>query len=287
MKLSLCTISFRHHLISLEELAVWAAETGFDGIELWGAHARNLAHDPRRNGAWLADFGLSVPMVSDYLPLDGEVATLLAKTRDLCRLAQVWQAKKIRSFAGTTASAATAPAHVALLVERLRLVCAVAAEHGLSLLIETHPNTLADTLAGTQSLIAAVDHPALKINFDVLHVWEGGDDVLAARQALAPHIAHYHLKNIRSRADLAVFEPGNVYAAAGLRDGMVPLFEGVVDYTGFLPTCGAAEASLEWFGASAFEVLRSDRLAVCACVGNGLRVARQPSPPALALRARH
>ncbi|MBP2316329.1 sugar phosphate isomerase/epimerase family protein [Azospirillum soli] len=262
MKLSLCTITFRHHLVSLEDLAVWAAGNGFQGIELWGAHARNMAGTSNRDGGWLAEFGLSVPMVSDYLPLDGAPDTLVRKTLDLCRLAQRWGARKIRTFAGGSGSAETPPERQSFIAERLRTLCGLAADHDLSLLVEIHPGTLADSLKATRALIAAVNHPALKVNFDVLHVWEGGDDPVTAHRALRPHIGHYHLKNIRDRADLTVFEPANVYAAAGRRDGMVPLFDGAVDYRRFLSELAgdpAAEGSLEWFGDDCYAVLRRDR----------------------------
>ena len=33
IRFHLCTISFRHQLVSLPELATWAGATGFDGIE--------------------------------------------------------------------------------------------------------------------------------------------------------------------------------------------------------------------------------------------------------------
>lgn len=289
MKLSLCTITFRHHLTSLDDLAAWASDVGFDGIELWGAHARNLADHPQRNAAWLAEYGLRVPMISDYLPLDGAPSVLTAKTLDLCRLAGRWGARKIRSFAGASGSAETGAVERAELTARLRGVCHLTADHGIDLVIETHPGTLADRLSATQALIEAVDHPALKINFDVLHVWEGGDDPVAARAALAPHIAHYHLKNIRSRADLGVFAPDNVYAAAGKRDGMVPLFDGAMDYRRFFASFAdpQADAALEWFGPAPFAVLRQDRAAVCACLGKSdvLAVGSQPIQPAFALAA--
>lgn len=269
MKLSLCTISFRHHLVSLEDLAVWAAGNGFQGIELWGAHARTMAAVSNRGAGWLADFGLSVPMVSDYLPLDGAPDALVRKTLDLCRLAQRWGAGKIRTFAGGTGSAETPPERKIFIAERLRTVCGLAAGHGLDLLVETHPGTLADSLSATRALIAAVGHPALKVNFDVLHVWEGGDDPVAARRVLRPHIGHYHLKNIRDRADLTVFEPANVYAAAGRRDGMVPLFDGAVDYRRFFADLAddpAAEGSLEWFGDDCYAVLSRDRESIAAAL---------------------
>lgn len=265
MKISLCTITFRHHLASLEDIAVWARANDFQGIELWGAHARNLAHQPHRNAEWLAELGLSVPMLSDYLPLEGDAETLRRKTVDLCRLARHWRAGKIRTFAGNRGSGDTPDDARRVIAARLREMSAIAAEFGLFLLAETHPGTLADSCASTLQLLAEVDHPAFKLNFDTLHVWEGGDDPIEAHAALRPHVRHYHLKNVRSRADLSVFAPANVYAAAGSREGMTSLFEGKVDYTHFLDELldePDTEASLEWFGNDCFNVLRKDRLAI-------------------------
>lgn len=42
MKYSLCTISFRHQLISFTDIVQFAYKNGFEGIELWGIHAQNL-----------------------------------------------------------------------------------------------------------------------------------------------------------------------------------------------------------------------------------------------------
>jgi 3-dehydroshikimate dehydratase len=261
MRLSLCTITFRHHLLSLEDIARWAAANDFQGIELWGAHARNMQHITERNADWMAAFGLSVPMLSDYLPLDEDLASLRHATSNLCRLAGRWGARKVRTFAGKSASRDTSPEARWRLSARLKDACMMAQDHGCQLLVETHPGTLADTLSSTQRLLEEVDHPALGINFDTLHVWEGGADPVAAHRALLPHIRHYHLKNVRSRADLAVFEPANVYAAAGKRTGMTALFDGAVDYLQFLDDLFEREevdASLEWFGGDCFNILAND-----------------------------
>lgn len=260
MRLSLCTITFRHHLLSLEDIAQWAAANDFQGIELWGAHARNMQHITDRNAAWMAEFGLSVPMLSDYLPLDDDLASLRHATSNLCRLAVRWGAGKVRTFAGKSASRDTSPETRWRLSARLKDACMMAQDQGCQILVETHPGTLADTLSSTQRLIEEIDHPALGINFDTLHVWEGGDDPVGAHRALLPHIRHYHLKNVRSRADLAVFEPANVYAAAGRRTGMTALFDGAVDYLKFLDELleDEVDASLEWFGGDCFNILAND-----------------------------
>ncbi|MDO9417892.1 sugar phosphate isomerase/epimerase family protein [Pararhizobium sp.] len=262
MKVSLCTITFRHHLISLAEIAGWAQANDFQGIELWAAHGRNLTSQTDRDAEWLAGYGLSVPMISDYLPLEADRETLRRKTIELCRMARRWNASKIRTFAGNRPSSAFSREDRRVMAARLREICAITAGYGIHLLVETHPNTLAETAASTLELIGAVNHPFFAINFDTLHVWEGGDDPVAVHRQMRPHIRHYHLKNIRARADLAVFAPANVYAAAGSREGMTPLFQGAFDYMHFLTEISddpVTEVSLEWFGHDCMEVLTRDR----------------------------
>lgn len=260
MKLSLCTISFRHQLIDLKDIAFWARDVGFQGIELWGVHARNQSPLAVHNATWMAAQGLYVPMISDYLPLH-DLTALRRLTLSLCQKAHIWGARKLRTFAGQIGSANASQEDRDRVAAGLREACQIVEDHGLKLLIETHPGTLADTLASTCDLLDATNHPALSVNFDVLHVWEGGDDPMEARRILAPHIAHYHLKNIARREDLSIFAPDNVYAASGRRDAMVPLFSGVYDYAPILkemaqePDCAA---SLEWFGDAVFETLKND-----------------------------
>ncbi|MGI2033397.1 sugar phosphate isomerase/epimerase family protein [Rhizobium panacihumi] len=261
MNISLCTITFRHQLISLSEIANFACENVFDGIELWGAHARNLAPQMDKDADWLASYGLAVPMISDYLPLDGDDEVLRRKTVELCRLARRWKAKKIRTFAGGKASADTTANERKHLVIRLREVATIVESYGIDLLVETHPNTLADTGASTIRLIEEVNHPALAINFDVLHVWEAGDDPVRLHRSICEHVRHYHLKNISDRCHLHVFSPGNVYSAAGDRTGLTPLFAGAVDYDAIfagIPAMARADVSLEWFGNGAFDLLGRD-----------------------------
>ncbi|MCC5883307.1 MAG: sugar phosphate isomerase/epimerase [Halomonas sp.] len=264
IRLHLCTISFRHHLVSLPELAAWATRTGFDGIELWGVHARHLLEHAAVDGDWIRRQGLCVPMVSDYLPLEDAERDAWAYTRELCRLAHHWGADKLRTFAGHRSSAALSLAERGELANRLRSLTQCVADEGLSLVVETHPNTLADDLTATRELLETVDHPNLGVNFDVLHVWESGVDPLWALRDLAPWVRHFHFKNIARRSQLGVFAPANVYSPAGCRQGMVPLMDGACDYAPLLDWLMESrepmDISLEWFGGDCHEVLKRDQL---------------------------
>lgn len=258
--LSLCTISFRHHLISLPEIACWARDSGFQGIELWGAHARNLINQPELNASWVAQYDLDISMLSDYLTLDKPQKNALEQCLSLCDLAQRWGTTKVRTFAGAKSSRSTNKEDYEHLVSRLRFYCSIFAEHGIDLLIETHPNTFADTSDSTLQLIESVDAENLKINFDVLHIWESGECTINAWHKLLPFIRHMHLKNISDRLHLNVFEPSNIYAAAGSREGIVPTFDGAFDYNNFFKEIpNVCEASLEWFGGDMKNVLLHDR----------------------------
>lgn len=271
LNLSVCTISFRHQLIALSDIATWAQKHGFTGIELWGAHAINLEPEDQFDAAWLGSLGLEVPMISDYLPLEGAEIRALRHLERLCRLANRWEAPKLRTFAGNRGSAVVTREERKVWVARLRNLASLAAAHGVQLVVETHPNTLADTLASTCQLLEEVDHPAMGINFDVLHVWEAGDDPLESLRVLESQVCHFHLKNIDKRENLGVFAPANVYAAAGSRDGMVPLLEGAFDYRTFLQSLGfmgQQDASLEWFGPDVKNVLARDCRDISVLTGN-------------------
>ncbi|WP_197030687.1 sugar phosphate isomerase/epimerase family protein [Halomonas sp. BC04] len=228
IRLHLCTISFRHHLVSLPELAAWAKHTGFNGIELWGVHARHLLEHAAIDGDWIRRQGLAIPMLSDYLPLEGAERDALAYTQRLCRLARHWGAEKIRTFAGHRGSAELSATERSELARRLGSLTRCVADEGLTLVVETHPDTLADSMPATRELLDAVDHPALALNFDVLHVWEAGTDPLVALRELAPWVRHFHFKNIARRSSCLsslrpMSTPRRAVARAWCRCWMAPV----------------------------------------------------------------
>lgn len=267
MNLSVCTISFRHQLISIDEIASWARANHFHGIELWGAHANNLTEQPDYNKDWLASFGLKATMLSDYLPIFVEEHLLYHKVQHLCRLAKHWGTSKIRTFAGGKGSLGYSDSERKQLFVRLQKICDWLAPHELNLVIETHPHTYADSVSATQEMFTHIERQNLQLNFDVLHVWESGAIITEALDILLPHINHFHFKNISRAEYLSVFAPDNVYAAAGSREGMVPIFDGEVDYRAFIEylhqhpknSVGTLDTSLEWFGHYSKKVLSRDR----------------------------
>ncbi|PQZ53406.1 MULTISPECIES: sugar phosphate isomerase/epimerase [Bacillus] len=266
MKYSLCTISFRHQLISFTDIVQFAYENGFEGIELWGTHAQNLYMQERetteRELDFLKDKNLEVTMISDYLDISllADFQKTLEKCEQLVTLANWFNTNKIRTFAGQKGSEDFSEQERKEYVKRIRMICDLFAQHNIYVLLETHPNTLTDTLPSTLKLLEEVDHPYLKINLDFLHIWESGAEPVDSFRRLKSWIQHYHFKNISSADYLHVFEPHNVYAAAGSRKGMVPLFEGIVNYDEIIQEVKDTDhfASLEWFGNNAKDILKEE-----------------------------
>ncbi|QWH11685.1 sugar phosphate isomerase/epimerase [Bacillus mycoides] len=270
MKYSLCTISFRHQLISFTDIVQFAYENDFEGIELWGTHAQNLYIQERetteREIDYLKDKNLEVTMISDYLDISllADFQKTMEKCEQLVTLANWFNTNKIRTFAGQKGSEDFLEQERKEYVKRIRMICDLFAQHNMYILLETHPNTLTDTLPSTLKLLEEVNHPYLKINLDFLHIWESGADPIDSFQRLKPWIQHYHFKNISSAEYLHVFEPNNVYAAAGSRIGMVPLFEGIVNYDEIIREVRDTDhfASLEWFGHNAKDILKEEMRAL-------------------------
>ncbi|WP_174316122.1 sugar phosphate isomerase/epimerase [Exiguobacterium sp. JMULE1] len=263
MKLALCTISYRHHLRSFNDLIDFASEEHFDAIDIWGVHAEHLRTEEVER---LKSSHLNVSMLSHYLNLDAPMSELLAETKRLSRLATRIGTERIRIFAGNEASHTLSDAKWDQLVYRLKGICRVLDSAGQRLLLEFHPNTATDTVETTIRLLQAINHPACRINFDVLHVIESKADPVEAYFRLASYVDHLHLKTVANVDQFSVFEPTNVYAASGSREGMVPLFEGIVDYHQFFEDVSGhldhLTASLEWFGPDPDKRLKSDRLLI-------------------------
>lgn len=260
MNLSLCTISFRHQLRSLEEIASWGGKVGFRGIELWATHARSLMDQNDSLVKMLRSKQMHVSMLSDYISYEQSEKVFLEQGRSVLKLVTQWHCCKLRIFAGQLGSAELSELNYQSMILKTRALCEMASTMGVEILLEFHPNTYIDTLDSTLRFLEDVDHANLRINFDVLHVWEAGEDPVFVFDKLNDYISHIHLKNISSRDLLNVFAPANVYAASGSREGMVPLFAGQVDYVNFIEKCNIfdIDASLEWFGDDVMGVLSHD-----------------------------
>jgi sugar phosphate isomerase/epimerase len=127
----------------------------------------------------------------------------------------------------------------------LRAACDAAAPHGISVVIERHLGSFADTPARIAALLAAIARPNAALNYQVLDFLP--PDAAAAQADDAAQLAgtarYFHLKNYQPNGDgVGLLMPGG-----SLRDG-------VLDYRAIL----AAALRAGYHGPLTIEFLAAD-----------------------------
>lgn len=106
--------------------------------------------------------------------------------------------------------------HLRWVAESYRLVAQYAADHGVRIAIEVHPNTVHDTVAATARLLELADHENLLVTLDPANaaLVEEDRDPRVIDQVI-DRVAYFHLKNGLVSGGRVDF---TVDAAAGLID---------------------------------------------------------------------
>ena len=196
MRINACSVAFRHLDVTARDLApLCRPRRGLDGLGDLGPACPHVGR--RTNGVTLPPACSTVPMLAGYLPL-GTLGFSRADAADLLDLTRTWGAPRLRLFAGGVGRDQAGADQRRAIMRDLGTTADMAHDRGLRIAVETHPQTLADSLPATLDLLDALDHPAVGVNFDVLHVWESGADPVPAFTALREHVNH--LPEIRDRA---------------------------------------------------------------------------------------
>jgi len=234
LRIGLCTIAFRDR--RLPEVLELAHSIGYEGVELWGREPHICeAFDARRVAearAQIRASGLELVSYSPYvyfssLKEDGaqqEFRTALG----FLRVAQGLGSPRMRVYAGRKASGEATAQDWEYCTRGLRALAKAAEASEVTLCVETHGGTLADTAETTARVLSAVDSPSLRVLFDPVNLWP--EDSAASARALRSHIELVHLKNRPDRAgSLPLLDEGTV----DFREALVWLkesgYEGFVD----------------------------------------------------------
>ena len=167
---------------SFEEDVVRYRQSGIDAIGLWVPKLLECGEERARD--WLSENGLSVSTLSYAGGFTGafghDLADVLVETRGLIELAGVLQAESLVVVSGPINNHITKHA-TRLVVESLKELADVAAENGVTLSLMpmrkafskdwTFLNTLDDALA----VLDRVNHPAVRLAFDIYHLWPERD----------------------------------------------------------------------------------------------------------------
>jgi sugar phosphate isomerase/epimerase len=211
--------------IGIEGFLDYCGTIGLDSVDLlsyyWTDQPAEMARVPewlQRNRLTLAAYAVG----NNFVQAEAEArAAQVQAVKDGVDTAAQLGAPVLRVFGGTRPKAGSAITSIAealdLAIEGLGTCAAYARAKGVVLGVENHGG-LPGTAAEVQRVLDAVNSPALRLILDVGNFVGAGDDPVAATRALAPWVAHVHLKDL-----------GPATADAPVRRENVPLGEGTLD----------------------------------------------------------
>jgi len=199
MKVSFCTIAFRHRPMLLEDMIFIISKLGYDAIEIWGRHLKGYETSLRKIREILEKRKIKVSMISPYFDFTNNRRSWIKSIEEAKRMitfAVELESPLIRCFTGQIGSEYVTDRQWENGVEGIKHFAELAKEEGITIAIETHPNTLADTISSTLKLIEEVNMENVKINLDIYNIWEQEQkSPLEIIEALYPHTVYIHTKN--------------------------------------------------------------------------------------------
>jgi sugar phosphate isomerase/epimerase len=222
MPLGFCSISALDR--PLAAAAELAAGLGLDGLEVT-AHRPHLDPDEGVGAAQAAGrvvraAGIDVIAYGSYLGRFGQVTAAHAERE--AELAAALEAPLLRVWAEPLSDGQLEMGPTVALMQH---ACDAARRHGITVVIERHLGSFADTAARIAALLAAIDRPNVALNYQVLDFLPPDAVVRQAADAaeLIRHARYFHLKNYQWNPDgqSAVLPGGS-------------LADGILDYRAIL-----------------------------------------------------
>lgn len=204
MKTCLCSIACKNGNWTAEQIIDVAAELKFDGIELWGNF---LGEADTARQQQILDYcrtrNLAVPMISPYIGFfdlgKSNHDAMITECAKFLKIAKDLAVPRIRSFAGFVCeiSAATSDeANWAYAINGFAEYAAMAEQHGVDIVLETHKQSLIDAMSGINLLLKGVPSRRIKINFQIDDLPENSNmtitEIWHRLRERVVH-AHYHV----------------------------------------------------------------------------------------------
>lgn len=209
MKLSFCTISFRHRPMKLEDIIFIIGELGYDSVEIWGEHIKGYETSCLKLHNLAKHKGLEVSMISPYFDFTSsskEWNRSVINADKYIKIADALNCSYIRCFTGNVPSDLATEEQWDSCVRGIRKITQKIRGKGLDikLAIENHINTLADTPEAIERLLEEVDDENVGLALDFYNMWEINKmSPLELLDRFYSSTVHIHAKN-------AVLSEGNI-----------------------------------------------------------------------------
>ena len=194
--------------VPLEEALVTVAEIGYDGLE--------LAIGPRHNSMpeqidaskrqqlkkMFSELNLGVPalfMLGSVLTEDEEThkknLQLTTQVMDLARDLDIGNRPVISM--GIGGRSASWEAQREPLLRLLDNYAKVAADEGFIFAIEPHSGAMVDRTERAIWIMETLDNPSVRLHFDIVHFFMGGEEIEETVFKLVPYTAHTHVTDAK------------------------------------------------------------------------------------------
>ena len=172
------------------------AEAGFSGVEVWYPHVEKLGETELREvKAQCSRLGLVPTVIAPYFYFTRGQEPLLETLRTaeaVVRAAQVLGISKVRTFTDCgpdgLASGDATPEDWRAARDGLRELCAM--DPGMEFVVETHEQTLADSLPSVRRLLDEVATPNLRLNYQATAAFLEQGFFRMPEGAVPLHLAH-------------------------------------------------------------------------------------------------
>lgn len=178
------------------------ADVGTDDIELWGRHLEGLSEAQVEALAGAIDeTGQKVVVLSPYWDFSSSDEALERSLEDAgkyLRIKDVFGCRKIRVFTGAPASADATEENWERALNGLARLARMYDGTGVTFVIETHGDQLADTPESSQRLMEELDEPSVRLNYQKM-----GGEPSDELDLLYPWVSHVHVSRATRFAEKA------------------------------------------------------------------------------------
>lgn len=198
--LSCCSIALRDKPVfeAVQEIA----NAGFSSVEVWHPHISKLDGSALRELARrCSELDLGIPVIAPYFSFTQgpeAVRESLKTAEHALNAARILGAKNIRTFIDVgrdgLPSCKAGESHWRGALEGLAQLCRL--DPSVNFVVETHENTLADTLPSVRRIFENIHAANLRLNFQANRDFLSRGYMGCLRE-LYPLIAHLHLQQVR------------------------------------------------------------------------------------------
>jgi len=203
--------------LSLAQRAEKVADAGFDTIEFWfydmggDRGIDTLAHVCRERGIAINDIVVNSPdgSIGGSLVSPDDRPKYLDRLRETIEVAQRLGCSKLITCTGNTLPSVPVEAQRKAVVDNLKAASEVAADAGMTLVVEAlnslvdHEGYFLDSPDDAASIVREVDHPNVKYLYDVYHMQIMRGNVIATIERDIDVIGHFHSAGVPGRHELS------------------------------------------------------------------------------------